>query len=110
MSPEALLKDLKQKFGEFLKEHPEEKNNSTGFVCKNLELHHMKAAIYMDNHNSVRLDAYNLHDLIVNWDQYKAIAEFSPDDMVIHDAAEIEPGAFHPKHLIGYFKSLKTAN
>ncbi len=108
MNPELMLKDIKKQFKELLQEHPEEKKNSTGFVCDNLELHHVKAAIYMHQSNSMRINAYNLHDLILNYDQYKTLAELSPDEMEVADLTDIQPGAFNPKHLIIYFRELSN--
>ncbi len=108
MKPELMLKDIKSQFAKLLEKHPEEKNNSTGFVYNNLELNHIKAAIYMYKNNGMHLNAYNLHDLILNYDQYKTITECSPDDMVISDLTDIKTGTFNPKHLIRYFRQLPS--
>ncbi len=110
MKPEFMLNDIKKQFKEVLKEHPEEKKNSTGFVFDNLELHHVKAAIFMRRNNGMHLNSYNLHDLILNYDQYKTLAECSPDDAVIADLTDIQPGSFHPKHLILYFNKMSQAH
>lgn len=110
MKPELMLKDIKKQFKDILKKYPEEKKNSTGFVCDNLELHHVKAALYMHQNNDMRINAYNLHDLILNYDQYKTIAECSPDDMVLADLTDIQAGEFHPKHLVMYFQQLSHAH
>lgn len=110
MSPERMIKDIKNQFGEILKKYPEERKNSTGFVYDNLELNHVKAALFMHHNSGMHLNAYNLHDLILNYDQYKTLAEFSPDDMVIADLTDIQPGAFNPKHLTMYFKQMSQAH
>ena len=110
MKPEHMLKDIKNQFGDLLKKYPKERKNSTGFVFDNLELHHVKAALFMHQNNGMRLNAYNLHDLILNYDQYKTMAELNPDDMVIADLTDIQPGAFNPKHLIMYFQQLLQAH
>ena len=106
MNPEHMLKDIKKQFKDILKKYPEEKKNSVGYVCDNLKLHHIKAAIFMYQNNGMQINAYNLHDLIMNYDQYKTIAEFSPDDMVLVDLTDIQPGEFNPKHLVVYFREL----
>lgn len=103
MKPEVLLKQIKKQSADLLIKHPEERKNSTGYVYDNLEVKHVKAALYMMTNNGFGLNAYNLHDLIANWDQYKMIAELSPTELVLHDATDIEPGAFNPKHLLEYF-------
>ena len=110
MKPESILRDIKKQFKDILKKYPEEKKNSTGFVYDNLELKHVKAAIYLYQNNGMNINAYNLHDLILNYDQYKTIAECSLDDMVLADLTYIEPGAFNPKHLVLYFQLLSHAH
>ena len=102
-SANIVLKDIKQQFADMLRRHPEEKKNSTGYVHDHLELKHVKAALWMFKHHQTQLNAYNLHHLIENYDQYKTLAEFSPKDMMIYYAEELEPGAFNPVHLIAYF-------
>lgn len=104
-TPEKELKKLKLFFGEFLKDHPEEKKNSTGYVHNHLEIKHVKAALWMLDHYGTRMNAHNLHDLIVHYDQYKMLAELSPSDMLVQTIDDIEPGKFDPAHLIQYFTS-----
>ncbi len=106
MNPEIILKDLKRQLQDFLTIHPEEQEKSTGFVHDNIELDHVKAAIFMHVNQGMQLNAYNLHDLILNYDQYKTLVECSPDDMVIADINDLQPGVFNPKNLIIYFRQL----
>ena len=110
MNPEHMLKDIKKQFKDILKKYPEEKKNSVGYVCDNLELHHIKAAIFMYQNKGTHINAYNLHDLILNYDQCKTIAGCSRDETVLADLTDIQPGAFNPKHLVVYFRELSHAH
>lgn len=101
-----MLKEIKRQSENLLRNHPEEKEKSTGFVYNNVQLHHVKAAIYLNKNNGMNINAYNLHDLILNYEQYKTLAKCSSDEMVLSDLTNIKPGAFNPKHLFLYFKKV----
>lgn len=110
MKAEQILHQIKSQFRELLQQHPEEKDKSTGFVHDNLDLHHIIAALHMHKNNGMNLNAYNLHDLILNYDKYQTLAELTPDDMVVVDIGDIPPGSFNPKHLISFFNQKATTS
>lgn len=75
---------------------------SVDYVYQNLREHHAKAAIWLHENERMNLDAYNLHDLILNYDHLKVLAE-TPIESVFTDLLDIPTGKFNPHHLVKYF-------
>lgn len=76
---------------------------SVDYVYHNLSEQHAKAALWLFEKKSMTIDSYNLHDLILNYDNYKALAK---GQIKVIDLLGIKKGKFNPHHLLKYFLSL----
>ena len=89
---------------DYLKNNPQEAENSVGFVRSNLQEMHVEAALWLQEHRGFSLDTYNLHDLILNFNRCKSMSGVfdcvTSVDLPINDR-------FNPAYLVEYFQVMK---
>jgi hypothetical protein len=100
----AYTQDLIAQFDGALKKYPDSVDGSIGFVRRNLQPKHVEAALWLQANHGMAMDAYNLHDLILNFDRFKAIAgSFA----VVASVGLLASGRFNPMHLVEYFQLMR---
>lgn len=98
MSAKNLIKSVKAQSRQYL---TGDLTQSVDYVYHNIELKHARAALWLSTHKQMDLNAYNLHDLILNYDSMKMLAD-TGEAFEIADLAGIPQGAFNPVHLLSY--------
>ena len=101
MSAKKLIKSVKAQSRKYL---TGDLTQSVDYVYHNIELKHAKAALWLNTHRQMDLNAYNLHDLILNYDSMEMLAG-AGQPFEIADLADIPARAFNPTHLLGYLQS-----
>ena len=71
---------------------------SVAYLYHHLDVERAKAALCLNEHKGMEIDAYNLHDLCANFDLVKMMNQVSVFD------ADVAKGKFHPAHLADYFR------
>ena len=103
-SVEKITRNIVRQFSAVLKSNPQEFENSVGFVKFNLQPKHVEAALWLEGNRKIAIDAYNLHDLILNFDRCQSIARYV--DFVAY--ADLPPsGRFNPAYLVEYFQTMR---
>lgn len=102
---EKEYREIKKQFSEVLRQYPEEKNNSVGYVLEHLHPYHVHAAFILHKGKGMAINAYNLHDLIV---RYSECAYYSDNpELSVYDGLDLPKGQFNPVDLIEYFIAIK---
>jgi hypothetical protein len=101
---EKITKSIINEFSNFLESNPNEIKNSIGFVKSNLQPKHVEAAIWLRDFRKIAMNAYNLHNLIVNFDRCQSIARHF-DFVVNMDLPDNEE--FNPVYLVEYFQVIR---
>jgi len=99
----SITQDIVNQLALALKNNQQELQNSIGFVRFNLQPKHVEAALWLQDHRNIAMDAHNLHDLIVNFDRCKSIA--GSFDVVA--SVDLPAGRFTPVHLVEYFQLMR---
>lgn len=105
---EILLNNIKEHGNQFL--NTSDFLDSANVVYRNLSIDHCLAALWMTQKMGMILDLYNLHDIIINYENLKAFAKYkNKANMTIVDCADLPENAFQPRNLLEYFLVKKIA-